>query len=201
MDAPNDLRAMEQAAYRSSYSDGIIDIFVGLSLVVIGAIWIWAEGYGGLAGIVPGIMAPSLVPLRKQVVESRGGYVRWSAPRRRWERRNLWGAFGAGVATFLLGIAAYFSFEGSMPGRDLLDDIAPGLLAFILAVVAIILSMMTESGRFLAYAAVLVGGGLVAVAMELNPGWPLLAAGVAVTVAGGVMLVRYLRANPVIDPQ
>jgi hypothetical protein len=199
MDTPNDLEAMEREAYRSSYSDGIIDIFVGLSLVVIGAIWVWAEDYGGLAGILPAIMAPTVIPLRKQIVEARGGYVRWTARRRRWERRNLWGAFGAGVATLLLGIVAYFMAEGSAPGRDLLADVAPGLLAFILAVVAIILAMMLESWRFFVYAAALIGGGLLAVADELNPGWPLLLAGIVVTIAGTVMLTRYLRANPVVD--
>jgi hypothetical protein len=201
MDTSDDLTAMERAAYRSTYSDGIVDVFVGLSFLVIGSIWIWAEDYGGLAGIIPAVAAPSLIPLRKRVVEARGGYVRWGAPRRRWEKRNLWGAFLAGVATFLLAIVAFFLFEGSTGGRDLVSEIAPGLLAFILAVLAIILAMMLESGRFVAYAAVLVAGGVFAVGRELNPGWPILAAGLAVTFTGAVMLIRFLRGNPAIDTE
>ncbi len=195
----NELEAMERDAYRASYSDGIIDIFVGLSLALIGAIWIWAEEYGGLAGVLPAVMVPTIIPLRKQIVEARGGYVKWSAPRRRWERRNLVGMFGAGVATFLLGIAAFFMFESGGAARDLLTDIAPGMLAFILAVLALVLGVMMEQRRFVAYAAVLVGGGVLAVMDDANPGLPLLIAGVAVTVVGVVMLVRYLRANPRVD--
>lgn len=196
-----DLQAIEREAYRSSYADGIIDLFVGLSLAMIGAIWIWASEYGGLAGILPAVMAPTLVPLRKQVVEARGGYVRWSAPRRRWERRNLWGAVGVGVATFVLGIAAFLVAEDAAPGRDLLSDLAPGLLAFILAIMAIILGVMMEHWRFFGYAAVLVTGGVVAAIDDASPGIPLLIAGIAVTAVGAVMLTRYLRANPVVDSQ
>ncbi len=199
MDTNADLEAIEREAYRSSYSDGIIDVFVGLSLLVIGAIWVWAEDYGGLAGILPAVMTPSLIPLRKKIVEARGGYVKWSPPRRRWERRNLLGAIGAGVATFLLGIAAYLMAEGAAPGRDLVYEAAPGLLAFILAVMAIIIGMIMEHWRFFGYAGVLVAGGVVAVVYDTNPGLPLLLAGIAVTVVGAAMLVRYLRANPVVD--
>ncbi len=195
----NELEAIERDAYRASYSDGIIDIFVGLSLAVIGAIWIWAEDYGGLAGILPAVMVPTVIPLRKQIVEARGGYVKWSAPRRRWEQRNLLVVFGAGVATFLLGIAAFFMFESGGTARDLLTDIAPGMLAFILAVLALLIGAMMEQWRFAIYAAVLVAGGVLAVIDDANPGLPLLIAGVVVTVIGVVMLVRYLRANPRVD--
>ncbi len=199
MEMETDLEAMERDAYRASYADGIVDIFVGLSFLVIGVIWIWATDYGGLAGILPAVMAPSLVPLRKQIVQSRGGYVKWGAPRRRWERRNLWGVAGGGGATLLLGIAAYFMFEGSSTGSDLLSDIAPGLLAFILALMAIVLGVMMQHWRFFGYSAVLVAGGVVAAALDTNPGVPLFIAGFVVAAAGTVMLVRYLQANPRLD--
>ncbi len=199
MDVNRDLEAIERDAYRAAYSDGIIDIFVGLSLLVIGAIWIWAEDYGGLAGVFPAIVIPSLIPLRKKVVEARGGYVKWSAPRRRWEQRNLLGIFGAGVATFLLGIGAYLMFESGGSNRDLLSDAAPGMLAFILALLAIVLGVMMQHWRYFAYAAVLVAGGVFAVIDDSNPGLPLFLAGVAILVVGVVMLVRYLRANPLAE--
>jgi hypothetical protein len=193
------LDEIERRAYRSSYSDGIIDMFVGLALLVIGAIWIWAEDYGGLAGILPAAFAPSVIPLRKRVVESRGGYVRWNSSRRRREQRSVWGAFGAGVALLLLGGAALVVAEASGSGRELLLDAGPGLLAFLLALVAIVLGMLVEQWRFFTYAAALVAGGVVAVISEANPGWPLLAAGIVVAAVGAIMLVRYLRAYPAVD--
>ncbi len=196
-----ELVAIEEDAYKASYSDGIVDLFVGLSLLIIGAIWVWAADYGGLAGIIPAVMAPSLLPMRKRIVESRGGYVRWSAPRRRWEKRNLGLALAAGVATFALGVAAYLLFESGGTNRDILSEIAPGLLAFILAIGALGLGFMMQHWRFFAYATVLVICGLIASSADANPGWPLIGAGVAVTVVGAAMLTKYLRNNPVVDAE
>ena len=199
MEAQPDLEAVEKEAYRAAYSDGIIDLFAGLSLVVIGAIWLLATDYAGLAGIFPAVLVPSLVPMRKRIVESRGGYVRWSAPRRRWEQRNMWVVFTAGCVTFLLGIGAYLAFEGSGSGRDLLIDLAPGMLAFILAVLCLVLGLVMSARRFVAYAAVLVAAGVLAAVRDTNPGVPLLIAGSFVAVIGAAMLVRYLRANPAVE--
>jgi hypothetical protein len=199
VDASSNLEEVERRAYQSSYSDGIIDIFVGVSLLVIGAIWIWAEDYGAFAGMLPAVLAPSLLPLRKRVVEARGGYVRWSERRRRSERRNLWGAVAAGVAVLLLSGAAYFVAAGSGGSRDVLADFGPGLLAFILALLSFIIGMLIEQGRFFGYAAVLAAGGVLAVIADSNPGWPMLGGGVVVSIVGLVMLARYLRDNPVAD--
>lgn len=201
MDASPNLEGLERRAYRSSYSDGIIDIFVGMSLLVIGATWIWAEGYGLFASILPAVLVPSLLRWRKRVVATRGGYVRWGKRRRRSERRTLWGAVTAGVVVFLLGIAAYFVADGSGGSRDVLADFGPGLLAFILALLSFVIGMGIEHGRFFGYAAVLVAGGVVAVIVDSDPGWPIIGAGVVVSIVGLVMLVRYLRDNPVVDAQ
>jgi hypothetical protein len=196
-----ELSAIERDAYRASYRDGIIDLFVGLSLGFIGAMWIWATDYGGLAGVLPAVVAPGLIPLRKKVVEDRGGYVKWSAPRRRWEQRNLWAIFGAGVVVLLLGIGAFLAFESGGSSQDGLVAVGPGLLAFLLALAASGLGIMMEQLRFFAYSAVLVAGGIVAIVRETNPGLPLLIAGAVVTITGTAMLSRYLRANPVADPR
>jgi hypothetical protein len=200
VDASSNLEGLERRAYRSSYSNGIIDILVGVSLLVIGAVWIWAEDYGAFAWITPAVLVPSLLPLRKRVVETRGGDGR-SGERRRPDRRNLWGAVTAGVAVLLLGIAAYFVADGSGGRRDLLADFGPGLLVFILALLSFVIGMVIEHGRFFGYAAVLVAGGVVAVVADSNPGWPILGAGVVVSIGGVAMLVRYLRDNPVVGAQ
>jgi len=201
MNVSTNLDEIERRAYRSSYSDGLFDVFAGLSLVAIGAIWIWAEDYGGLAGVLPAVLFPSLVPLRKQIVEARGGYVRWSSNRRRWERRNVLGAVAAGVLLLLLGVVAYLVAADSSPGGGLVYELGPGLLAFLLAIVAAVLGLMVVQRRRFAYALCLVAAGAVAVIREANPGWPLFGAGILVAGAGVVMLVRYLRSHPVVESQ
>ena len=197
----NDLSALESDLYRAAYSDGIIDLFLGFSLLFIGAIWIWAPDYGGLAGVIPAVMVPSLLPLRKQVVETRGGYVKWGETRRRWEKRNLWAMTLAGVVVFLLGIAAFLLAENSSQSTDVLGDISPGLLAFILAFVAAGLGFMMEAWRMFLYAAALAIGGALTVLAQGRPGWPLFGAGIVIVITGTVMLVRYLNENPVVKAQ
>lgn len=177
MEASNDLADLEREAYHAAFSDGIIDVFIGASAVWIGAIWIWVSDFGGLAGILPAVVAPMLLPLRKRIVESRGGYVRWSASRRKWERRDYVATLAAGTVLFLLGVGVYFLVVSPSSGADVVGDIAPGLLAFILALMTLGLAFMMESWRLFAYAAVLVAGGVTTIAADANPGWRFLRAG------------------------
>lgn len=191
-----DLEELERGAYRASYSDGIIDVFVGASLLWIGAIWIWVPDFGGLAGILPAVFVVPMLEARKRIVESRGGYVKWNAPRRRWERRNLAAIFTAGMALFLIGIATFLVVDQSSADSDVAGMLMPGLLAWLLALLAVGLGFLMGTWRMFAYAGVLAVGGVVTVWAEANPGWPLLAAGVVVGTTGIAMLVRFIRINP-----
>jgi hypothetical protein len=38
-----------------------LDIFVGLSLAWIGAVWIWFSDYAGLAGVLPAVFVSTRV--------------------------------------------------------------------------------------------------------------------------------------------
>ena len=198
MTAAPDLNDLERGAYRAAYSDGIIDLFAGLALLWIGAAWIWLPDFAGLAGVLPAIFVTPLITTRKQIVEKRAGYVKWSAPRRSWERRNLIAALLGGVALLLIGVVVFLAVNGS-GGIDFMDTIGPGLLAFLLALMAIVLAFMLDAPRMFGYSAVLVIAGAIASVNEANPGWPLLAAGAFVAVVGGVMLTRFLNANPPVD--
>ncbi len=190
------LQSLERTAYRRAYSDGIIEIFVGLSLLWIGSIWIFLPDYAGLAGVLPAIFTPSLISIRTKYVQDRLGYVRWSEPRRNTERRNLAAMAAAGVALFIAGIVAFFVVDQSLANQDVLDFIMPSLLAWLLALVAIGLAALIETWRVLAYAAVLATAGLVTGIQEANPGWPLLTAGMVIAIGGSIMLIRFTRDNP-----
>ena len=194
-----DLTALEDEAYRASYSDGILDIFVGVSLAWIGAAWIWLPDLAGLAGVIPAVFIASMLAVRKRVVEPRLGYVQWQAPRRQWEHRNLAAMLMAGVALFLLGIATFVIFDRSEVDTETVRQVMPGLLAWLLALTATALGFLTGMWRLLVYAAVLAGAGVAAVWAEANPGWPLLVGGVVIASVGIAMLVDFLRRNPVLE--
>lgn len=61
------------------------------------------------------------------------------------------------------------------------------------------LAFLMGTWRMLAYAGVLAAGGVLTVWAEAGPGWPMLAAGVVITITGTVMLARFLRSNPVVE--
>ncbi|HSF85803.1 MAG TPA: hypothetical protein VLG28_09145 [Acidimicrobiia bacterium] len=197
MTSSTNLQSLESDAYRASFDDGIIDLFVGLSMVWIGSAWIWLTDLAGVAGVFPAVMAPALLPLRTRIVESRTGYVKWRAPRRCWEQRTLLLVLAAGILMFALGIAAFVMLENSGE-LTVVEWIMPGLLALLMAVVAGGLAIAMAQPRMMVYAGVLVVAGLAAAGFETNPGWPLLAAGIAITVVGSGMLVRYLRTHPLV---
>ena len=80
MTNPPELKELEQRTYGATYSDGVIDIFVGVSLAWIGAIWLTFPDY--LSGAVA-LVAVSISPVmrrRKTFVEARTGYVKFTEP-------------------------------------------------------------------------------------------------------------------------
>ena len=84
-----DLEHLETTAYQDSISDGLIDLFLGLSLVWFGVVWLWIESWVGQAAAVPAVLAWFAAPMRRRFLKRRIGHVRWTERRRRWERKQL----------------------------------------------------------------------------------------------------------------
>jgi hypothetical protein len=199
MTDPQDLTMLESQAYRRSYSDGIIDIYVGLSLLWIGGAWLWLPDLAGLAGILPAVFIVPMLEARKRIVEARGGYVKWAQPRRRWERRNLAVVLAAGVALLLLGVTTYVAVTQSPADSNLVSAVMPGLLAWLLALLMIGLGFLMQTWRMFIYAAVLAVGGALTAWQDASPGWPMLMAGITIAATGTAMLVTFIRDNPVME--
>lgn len=190
------LRDLERDAYRAAAADGIIDLFAGASLVWIGVAWIWLPSLAGVAGVLPAVFISVVLAARKRFVAERTGYVKWSEPRRRWEHRNLVLVFAAGVLTFALGIGAFIAVESGADG--MFEAVGPAILAWLLSLTAVGLAVVFSAPRMLLYALILAASGFVAAAAEANPGWPLLASGIAIVLVGALMLWRFVGDNPVV---
>lgn len=199
MTGNQDLQNLERQTYRDSYADGIIDIYIGISLLWIGVAWIWLPDIAGIAGALPAIFITPMLIGRKRFSEKRIGYVKWTEPRRQWEHRGFVGALALGTAFLLLGVGVYMFSSDSATDGDTLGNLAPGLIAWLLAMVAIGLAFLMSARRMLAYGMVLIAGGIWTAQENGSPGWPLLAAGVVVTITGIAMLIRFIRENPVVD--
>lgn len=198
MTADHDLRNLEHTAYRESYSDGLIDLYLGLSIGWVGAAWIWLPDLAGLAGILPAVFVVPFLMGRQAFVERRAGYVRWAEPRRKTERRTLVGAVILGGVLFVIAIGVFVIVRKTSANQAITEAIAPALMAWLLALMATALAVVMSARRMVAYAAVLVVSGIVAAAMDANPGWPMLVSGITVAACGAAMLASFLRSNPTV---
>ena len=68
-------------------------------------------------------------------------------------------------------------------------------------IIALAIGWLIGAWRMAIYAAALVAGGLIVVAVEAMPGWPMLIGGAVITLVGAVMVVRFLRSHPEVEPQ
>ena len=197
METTSDLTALEDSAYSGSYADGIVDLFVGLSLVWVGIAWVWLPDLAGLAGVFPAIFIAPMIQYRKRLLEPRIGHVKWSKSRRRWEARNLLALIGLGVLTFGLGVGVFIAQSGGT--TDVLGTIAPALPSWLLALGGLTLGLMFRIPRAFGYAALLVVAGAGTIWLDSNPGWGLLTAGVGITVAAVFLMVRFFGTHPVVE--
>lgn len=190
------LEDLESAAYQDSYSDGLVDLFIGLALASIGIFWLWFEPVAGLAGVVAAAIAWAMVPIRRRIVEPRVGYVRWTAPRLKWERKQLRFLFGLGSVALLIGVGLVLSVVRGDADTSGDRNAVAGLPAVLLAVGAFVLAATSRFRRLWGYGAVLLGAASVTILIDAGPGGSLLAAGAAIGIVGLVLLGRFLRAHP-----
>ena len=195
--APTNLDDLEHDAYQDSFSDGLIDLTIGLILASIGTIWLWLESLPGLAGILAAVITWTLLHIRARILEPRIGYVRWRAPRLRWERRQLLHLTGLIMAAFLLGNGVMFAIREG----DTLEaqGIIPGLPAIVLGIGALVVAAKARVKRLWGYGVVLVAAAVVTILTDANPGGSLLASGALICGVGGVLLTRFLHTHPVRD--
>lgn len=197
--APNDIAALERSTYRARWSDGLFDLYAGLSLLWIGVAWLWLEPIAGFAAVFPAALVAPFIAFRTHFIEDRAGYVRFSDDRRRWERRNLVGLLvgGAVMLVALVGFAVLASDGSGI--TDVFEAIGPGILAFLVAIPVAVIAVASMLPRLFGYVIVLVAGGLGAAALDTNPGVPLLIAGAVMAAVGTWLVVRFVRSHPVRD--
>jgi hypothetical protein len=71
-----------------------------------------------------------------------------------------------------------------------------GLIAWLLALIAIFLSFFVEGKRLFAYAATLTATGAITVTVDTAFGWPLLISGVVILAVGLALMRRFVKRHP-----
>ena len=199
MSDASELGKIEADAYRSRFDDGLLDLYIGIALLWIGASWMWFEETAAILAVFPALVVTPFVTWRKRFIEERTGYVRFSEPRRRRERRSLVSILVIGEVVLIVGIVAGIVFGQGGNVRDALDWLGPGIIAFIIAIMVGMVAVASTLPRLFAYATLLVVGAVAAASFETSPGTPLLIVGGVVTVWGAVLTTRFVRAHPRVE--
>jgi hypothetical protein len=192
----HDPNRLEHDAYAAAYSDGILDTFFGLSILWIGAAWLWLPDFSALAGVLPAIFIAPVIALQKRVVSERLGHVVWSRTRRHRERTGTIALVALGVVALALGIGVFLAATQQASDTTLIETLIPGLPALLLALGAAAVALTTGIRRPFIYAAVLGVSGLVTILGDGDPGLDMFISGCVITIIGATMLATFLRRYP-----
>ena len=110
----------ENRIFQSYWEDGLVDVFLGLGLALMGVAWI--AGLVPIAATVPVVLMPLWMAARKLITLPRAGYVSLSAERRSKTQHglNIAGVIGFAIVAALLalnppgGIVEITVFSGSL---------------------------------------------------------------------------------------
>ena len=188
-----ELKELEQRTYKATHYDGVIDVFVGVSMVVIGVTWIVIPNV--LSGVTAGV-AIAISPIlawRRRFIEARTGYVMFTEPRRLWERRIYTTA-----AVLFGGFMLLARPLGSLQPEDIDWIMGPdSLVVWLVAAVLLLLGVLTKLTRVLVYSLVLTAAGAVPFMIATEAfGWPLLISGAVIVAVGSALIRRFVIRNP-----
>jgi hypothetical protein len=189
---------LENKLYARRFDDGLIDLFVAIGLVVIGASWMLdAPVYGAIA---PAVLVPFWKLMRERMIEPRLQAVTFSPQRAAKTRGSLfaWFIFGAAVLLTEIAIFLYASREaGSI--LDRLSEVVVALPAALIAL-GLLAGLLIGARRFVGYA---IGAAAIAVAGALigseQPGVMIFAVGLMVLAFAVVRLGRFFQTHPLPD--
>ena len=186
---------LESRLFRRYWDDGLLDLFAGIGVAGIAAFW--ALDLVALGAVAPAVLATFWVPVHRALVEPRIGHVEFSDGR---TNRNV----RLGVGSVLIGGAMLVGLIGlTLTARSqslsALSLIAPGLPAFLLALLAVFVGWGLGLPRFLVYAGVLCVGGIGVVLIDARPEIGMLAGACVMLLSGGWRIGRFLRL-PVVEP-
>ncbi len=188
---------LQSRVLKSSWNDGLIDLFAGIGVLVIGVSWHFH--FAALGGIAPALLVPLWQPLRRRLVEPRTGYMEFGEQTRLRLSRSLLTMLLLGVGTLGLGVATYFYAGGGVLTADV--KLIAGLPAFLIGFAALVAGFSFGIPRFPLYALVLIGGGVITALLGLEPAPAMMAGGSAAALVGAVVLGRFLKDHPVVDEQ
>lgn len=187
---------LEHEPHAAACSDGILDIFLGLSVLWIGAAWLWFPDISGMTAVFRGVLLAFALVVQKHFVSERRSRVEWSETHRHRGHSGTVVLVSVGALVFALGVGAYGAASQQASDTSLVEALIPGLPALLLAVVAIAVGLATGIRRPFVYAAILGISGLSTIWGDGDPGLDMFVAGSIIAIVGATMLTAFLHRYP-----
>jgi hypothetical protein len=208
MTTPLNLKEIERKAFRSTYQDGLLDIYLGLATIAIAAFIYHPAGGYSPRNILLLVLSYSLAYSmfwagKKYLTLPRMGLVRFGAARR---RRKLYLAIAGGALVLVqLGVlglttlgwldpALAGQINASLQGRDLMDLAVAGIGALFVGVGMLMMAYFTDFSRGF-YISLLMALAVFLMIYLNQPLYPVLI-GMLILLPGLALLVRFLKAYP-----
>jgi NADH:ubiquinone oxidoreductase subunit 6 (subunit J) len=201
-----DLKQLERKAYLSYHQDGLLDIGLGLFILA------WGVGMATDMAWMAGILAATGISIyagaKKVITIPRVGLVQFGPERVRKEKKEKSFFVLFFTVTAILGIMMFalvssiirgeFGGSSGMLARSL-ESFVMAPLGLIGAVALIALGYWKELRRFYVYAALLFLAVSIGPLLKIAPPVYTSMAGGVITLAGLVMLVRFLQTYPLVN--
>ncbi len=190
------LRNLERQAYLSYHQDGILDIFIGFSILLFGA-WILAD-MAYLAGAFVAVFAPIYAQLKKQVTVPRLGFVKFGPTRTAKTQKTVLVLVLAGVMAFLPAVILFATTEmGILAPIRLLIEYGMIVIGVAGAAILSVVAYLSELRRLYAYAALVLilftSGHFLTAPLP----YYLMTLGTAILLPGIYLLINFQRKYPI----
>ena len=185
---------LEERLHRVYWEDGSLDLVVGTGVVLIGVSWLY--GQVALGSVVPALLIPVWIGLRKLVVDPRMGQVVFSEKRQERGRSGLRRMLAAGAASLGCAMVAIALIRGGGNGRALVEVMSPAIPALLIALAGLLSGLLFQMPRLMVYGCCAVVAGCLGIPTNSEPAVQILATGLIPLVAGGVLLGRFVWAYP-----
>jgi hypothetical protein len=187
------LKRLELRTNRAYWGDGLLDLFCGFALLVLGVCWVMHQAAFG--GITPALLIPLWGPLRKRFTEPRLGVVELAEKRQDRNRAFIGLMLVAGALSFLLGIGVFLGHEYDLELSIIVVKAMPGSLVGIAGIAT---AEALQLRRFFVYGGItLVTALVVGFVPELNPGWAFVSGGLCALIGGALLATKFSRLHPV----
>jgi hypothetical protein len=190
------MKIQEQAAFRSFWGDGLLDVMLGLTVLVVGLSW-WQD-VAVFGALFPAVCVSMWHPLRKRLVEPRMGYVEFSGERNLKVRGFRFGLTAFFAGTMMLGAVILLLWQGVAISRQ--ARWIAGFPLLLIGIPVLFFALFTQCRRFYLYAALILLAGAEVVLQDLDPHIGMIASGIVIAICGLVVLFRFLSRYPATPP-